>query len=58
MAFKRLHLRNTIHGKNAEGPFKKQTQTEFHNIMDEKQTEIRIDEIEFELPYSILGKLF
>jgi len=23
MAFKRLHLRNTIHGKNAEGPFKK-----------------------------------
>ena len=29
----------------------------FHNIIDGKQTEI-IDEIEFELPYGILGKLF
>jgi ligand-binding SRPBCC domain-containing protein len=29
----------------------------FHNIMDGRQTEI-IDEVEFELPYGILGKLF
>jgi ligand-binding SRPBCC domain-containing protein len=41
-----------------EGPFKKWRHThKFHNIMDGKQTEI-IDEIEFELPYGILGKLF
>jgi ligand-binding SRPBCC domain-containing protein len=41
-----------------EGPFKKWRHLhEFHNIIDGKQTEI-IDEIEFELPYGILGKLF
>ncbi len=40
-----------------EGPFKKWRHLhKFHNI-DGKQTEI-IDEIEFELPYDILGKLF
>jgi ligand-binding SRPBCC domain-containing protein len=39
------------------GPFKKWRHLhKFHNI-DGKQTEI-IDEIEFELPYGILGKLF
>jgi ligand-binding SRPBCC domain-containing protein len=41
-----------------EGPFKKwRHMHKFHNIIDGKQTEI-IDEIEFELPYGILGKLF
>jgi ligand-binding SRPBCC domain-containing protein len=41
-----------------EGPFKKWRHLhEFHNIIGGKQTEI-IDEIEFELPYGILGKLF
>jgi ligand-binding SRPBCC domain-containing protein len=30
---------------------------QFHNIIDGKQTEI-IDEVEFELPYGMLGKLF
>ena len=41
-----------------EGPFKKWRHThKFHNIMDGEQTEI-IDEVEFELPYGILGKLF
>jgi ligand-binding SRPBCC domain-containing protein len=41
-----------------EGPFKKwRHKHKFHNIMDGKQTEI-IDEIEFELPCGILGKLF
>jgi ligand-binding SRPBCC domain-containing protein len=41
-----------------EGPFKKwRHMHKFHNIIDGKQTEI-IDEIEFELPYRILGKLF
>ncbi len=41
-----------------EGPFKKwRHKHKFHNIMDGKQTEI-IDEVEFELPYVILGKLF
>jgi ligand-binding SRPBCC domain-containing protein len=41
-----------------EGPFKKwKHMHKFHNIIDGKQTEI-IDEIEFELPYGILGKLF
>jgi ligand-binding SRPBCC domain-containing protein len=40
-----------------EGPFKKwRHMHKFHNIIDGKQTEI-IDEIEFELPYDILGKL-
>ena len=39
------------------GPFKKWRHLHtFYNI-DGKQTEI-IDEVEFELPYSILGKLF
>ena len=39
------------------GPFKKWRHLhKFHNI-DGKQTEV-IDEIEFELPYGILGKLF
>jgi ligand-binding SRPBCC domain-containing protein len=39
------------------GPFKKWAHLhEFHNI-DGNQTEV-IDEIEFELPYGILGKLF
>lgn len=39
------------------GPFKKWRHLhKFHSI-DGKQTEI-IDEIEFELPYGILGKLF
>jgi ligand-binding SRPBCC domain-containing protein len=41
-----------------EGPFKKWRHLhEFHNIIDGKQTKIT-DEIEFELPYGILGKLF
>ena len=41
-----------------EGPFKKWRHLhEFHNIIDGKQTKI-IDEVEFELPYGILGKLF
>jgi ligand-binding SRPBCC domain-containing protein len=41
-----------------DGPFKKwRHMHKFHNIMDGKQTEI-IDEIEFELAYGILGKLF
>ena len=41
-----------------EGPFKKWRHLhEFHNIIDGKETEI-IDEVEFELPYGILGKLF
>ena len=41
-----------------EGPFKKwRHRHKFHNIIDGKQTEI-IDEIEFELPYDILGRLF
>jgi ligand-binding SRPBCC domain-containing protein len=41
-----------------EGPFKKWRHLhKFHNIADRKQTEI-IDEIEFELPYGMLGKLF
>ena len=41
-----------------EGPFKKwRHKHKFHYIMDGKQTEI-IDEVEFELPYGILGKLF
>jgi ligand-binding SRPBCC domain-containing protein len=40
-----------------EGPFKKwRHMHKFYNIIDGKQTEI-IDEIEFELPYDILGKL-
>ncbi|HET7344417.1 MAG TPA: SRPBCC family protein [Nitrososphaeraceae archaeon] len=40
-----------------DGPFKKWRHLhKFYNI-DGKQTEI-IDEIEFELPYGILGKLF
>jgi ligand-binding SRPBCC domain-containing protein len=39
------------------GPFKKWRHLHtFHNI-DGKQTEV-IDEVEFELPYGILGKLF
>jgi len=39
------------------GPFKKWRHLhKFHNI-EGKQTEI-IDEVEFELPYGILGKLF
>jgi ligand-binding SRPBCC domain-containing protein len=41
-----------------EGPFKKWRHLhKFHNIIDREQTEI-IDEVEFELPYSILGRLF
>ena len=41
-----------------EGPFKKWRHLhEFRNIIDGKQTKI-IDEVEFELPYGILGKLF
>ncbi|HJT49209.1 MAG TPA: SRPBCC family protein [Nitrososphaeraceae archaeon] len=41
-----------------EGPFKKWRHLhEFHDIIDGKQTEI-IDDVEFELPYGILGKLF
>ena len=40
-----------------DGPFKKWRHLhKFHNV-DGKQTKI-IDEIEFELPYGILGKLF
>jgi ligand-binding SRPBCC domain-containing protein len=40
-----------------DGPFKKWRHVhKFHNI-DEKQTQV-IDEIEFELPYGVLGKLF
>ena len=41
-----------------EGPFKKwRHMHKFHNIIDGKQTEI-IDEIEFQLPYGMLGKMF
>ena len=41
-----------------EGPFKKWRHLhKFHNIIGGKQTEI-IDEVEFELPYGILGRLF
>ena len=41
-----------------EGPFKKWRHLhEFHNIIDGKQTEI-IDEVEFELPYGMLARLF
>ena len=41
-----------------EGPFKKWRHKHiFYNIMDGTQTEI-IDEVEFELPYGVLGKLF
>ena len=39
-----------------DGPFKKWRHLhKFHNI-DEKQTEV-VDEIEFELPYGMLGKI-
>ena len=41
-----------------EGPFKKwRHKHKFHNIMDGEQKTKIIDEIEFELPYGILGKL-
>ena len=40
-----------------DGPFKKWRHVHKFHKVDEKQTEV-IDEIEFELPYSILGKLF
>lgn len=39
------------------GPFKKWRHLHRFRNIDGKQTEI-IDEVEFELPYSILGKLF
>jgi ligand-binding SRPBCC domain-containing protein len=39
------------------GPFKKWTHSHKFRTIDGKQTEI-IDEVEFELPYGILGKLF
>jgi ligand-binding SRPBCC domain-containing protein len=39
------------------GPFKKWRHLHRFNNIEGKQTEI-IDEVEFELPYSILGKLF
>ena len=40
-----------------DGPFKKWRHVHKFRNVDEKQTEV-IDEIEFELPYGVLGKLF
>ena len=40
-----------------DGPFKKWRHVHKFRKVDEKQTQV-IDEIEFELPYGILGKLF
>jgi ligand-binding SRPBCC domain-containing protein len=40
-----------------DGPFKKWRHVHKFRNLDEKQTEV-IDEIEFELPYGVLGKLF
>ena len=48
-----------IHRWNARRSIQKKWRHlhKFHNIIDGKQTEI-IDEVEFELPYGVLGKLF
>jgi ligand-binding SRPBCC domain-containing protein len=40
-----------------QGPFKKWRHSHRFHSIDEKQTEV-IDEVEFELPFGILGKLF
>jgi ligand-binding SRPBCC domain-containing protein len=40
-----------------DGPFKKWRHVHKFRNLDEKQTEV-IDEIEFELPYGVLGKFF
>jgi ligand-binding SRPBCC domain-containing protein len=41
-----------------KGPFKRWTHLHiFHSINDQKQTEV-LDEINFEIPYGRIGKLF
>ena len=59
MAFNDYILKGIrIHRWNARRSIQKwRHKHKFHNIIDGKQTEI-IDEIEFELPYGILEKLF